>query len=83
MAHRPGELPQYFMTKVQNLETELFVLYSIGNRAVMIPLISGSGIGIAIWTKEPEPIPRWNRLQAWNRIQIRVISHNIYQILGK
>ena len=37
-------------------------------RAVMIPLISGSGIRIAIWTKEPElePIPQWNQLQGWN-----------------
>ena len=60
-------------------------LFGVSGRAVMIPLISGSGIGIAIWTKEPEPelIPRWNRLQEWNRIQSSVISHNIYQILGK
>ena len=41
-----------------------------GTRAVMIPLISGSWIGITIWTKEPEPepIPQWNRLQEWNRL---------------
>ena len=42
----------------------------VGTKAVMIPLISGSGIAIAIWTKElePEPISQRNRLQEWNRL---------------
>ena len=43
-------------------------------RAVMIPLISDSGMGIAIWTKEPEPepTPQWNRLRVWNRLHPKV-----------
>ena len=43
-------------------------------RAVMIPLISDSGIGITIWTKEPEPepTPEWNRLRVWNRLLPKV-----------
>ena len=38
----------------------------------MIPLISDSGIGIAIWTKEPEPepTPEWNRLHPKENLTI-------------
>ena len=48
--------------------------YLVPSRAVLIPLISDSGIGIAIWTKEPEPelTPEWNRLQVWNRLHPKV-----------
>ena len=44
------------------------------SRAVLISLISDSGIGIAIRTKEPEPepTPEWNRLQVWNRLHPKV-----------
>ena len=52
----------------QYLPLPYYLLY----RAVMIPLISGSGIVIATWTNEPGPIPGWNRLQEWNRIQSSV-----------
>ena len=40
----------------------------ISIRAVAIPLISDSGIGIAALKDEPvlEPISRWNQLQEWN-----------------
>ena len=39
----------------------------------MIPLISDSGIGITIWTEEPElePTPEWNRLRVWNRLHAK------------
>ena len=45
------------------------------NRAVLIPLISDSGIGITFWTKEPEPEPipgrsrhhSWSRYHCWSR----------------
>ena len=45
------------------------VIDKVQNRAVMIPKIFGSGIGITIETKEPDPelIPGRSRHHSWSR----------------